>query len=136
MCSFSCSYKIFMEQELKLPNHNRRVVFCQWLLHFSHRTPKVLYQVYFSDKAWFHLSGYINAQNFRIWSSENPHEYRVIYHCICKRSVYSEPWADFRLSAMATAECYHEFIFSSVTQINKSEQYCYFQQNRACVHSA
>ncbi len=30
-----------------------------------------------SDKAWFHLSGYINEQNVCICSSENPHEYRV-----------------------------------------------------------
>jgi hypothetical protein len=25
------------------------------------------------DEAWFHLSGYINSQNSRIWSAENPH---------------------------------------------------------------
>jgi hypothetical protein len=26
----------------------------------------------FKDEAWFHLSGYINIQNSRIWSAENP----------------------------------------------------------------
>ena len=28
---------------------------------------------FFSDKAWFHLSRYINSQNMRMWSAENPH---------------------------------------------------------------
>ncbi|KAJ8934538.1 hypothetical protein NQ318_012917 [Aromia moschata] len=25
--------------------------------------------------AWFHLSGYVNSQNMRVWSSYNPHFY-------------------------------------------------------------
>jgi len=27
----------------------------------------------FTDEAWFHLSGYVNSQNTRIWAAENPH---------------------------------------------------------------
>lgn len=30
---------------------------------------------YFTDEAWFHLSGYINSQNYRTWATENPHTY-------------------------------------------------------------
>jgi hypothetical protein len=26
---------------------------------------------FFSDEAWFHLSGYVNSQNMRMWSAEN-----------------------------------------------------------------
>jgi hypothetical protein len=29
--------------------------------------------IFFSDEAWFHLQGYINMQNNRYWSSQNPH---------------------------------------------------------------
>jgi len=29
--------------------------------------------VWFSDEAHFHLDGYVNKQNWRIWGSENPH---------------------------------------------------------------
>lgn len=30
---------------------------------------------FFSEKAWLrlHISGYVNSQNTRIWSSDNPH---------------------------------------------------------------
>ena len=29
--------------------------------------------IFFSDEAWFLLSGYVNSQNSRVWSAENPH---------------------------------------------------------------
>jgi hypothetical protein len=31
--------------------------------------------VSYSDEIWFHLSGYVNSQNSRIWSAENPHTF-------------------------------------------------------------
>ncbi|XKL60012.1 hypothetical protein PGB90_001028 [Kerria lacca] len=31
---------------------------------------------FFIDEAWFHLSGYINSQNYRVWSNENPHVFK------------------------------------------------------------
>ena len=34
--------------------------------------PGILDYTWFSDEAWFHLSGYISSQNSRIWASENP----------------------------------------------------------------
>ena len=57
---------------------------CVTILHlqqYSHR----LNLSFFTDEAWFHLSGYVNSQNTRIWAAENPHsvhkksEYVVAY---------------------------------------------------------
>jgi hypothetical protein len=31
--------------------------------------------VFFTDEAWFHLSGYGNSQNYRTWRTENPQNY-------------------------------------------------------------
>jgi hypothetical protein len=33
--------------------------------------------LFFMGEAWFYLSGYINCQNSRIWSAENPHALHV-----------------------------------------------------------
>jgi hypothetical protein len=30
-------------------------------------------KTFYTDEAYFHLSGYVNSQNTRMWSSENPH---------------------------------------------------------------
>jgi hypothetical protein len=52
-------------------DYERRMHFCNWLLWTVHDgvlDPKF---TFFTDKAWFHLSRYINAQNNRYWSSIN-----------------------------------------------------------------
>jgi hypothetical protein len=48
--------------------------FCNLFLQAVHDgvlDPKL---TFFTDKPWFHLSGYINAQNNRYWSSINPRQ--------------------------------------------------------------
>jgi hypothetical protein len=46
--------------------------FCNWFLQAVHDgvlDPKL---TFFTHEAWFHLNGYINAQNNMYWSSINP----------------------------------------------------------------
>jgi len=31
--------------------------------------------MFFTDRAWFHLNGYVNIQNYQTWRTENPHNY-------------------------------------------------------------
>jgi hypothetical protein len=40
----------------------------QYCRHFIQGGIDILDKVFYSDEAWFHLSGYINSQNSRIWS--------------------------------------------------------------------
>jgi hypothetical protein len=55
--------------------------FFNWFLQAVHDgvlDPKL---TFFTDEAWFHLSGYINAQNNRCWSSINPKQtFKVPLH--------------------------------------------------------
>ena len=32
-------------------------------------------KIIFSDETYFDFGGYVNKQNYRIWSTENPHAY-------------------------------------------------------------
>ncbi|PNF32738.1 hypothetical protein B7P43_G11583 [Cryptotermes secundus] len=60
-------YKITSVQELGDVDKGKLVWYCLWFREFVHDNP-------FSDEAWFHLSGYVNAQNSRILASENSRE--------------------------------------------------------------
>ncbi|KZC15025.1 hypothetical protein WN55_08618 [Dufourea novaeangliae] len=67
------AYKVQLVQELKPHDHPMRFRFAQWaedrLIEDEHFYRKII----FSDEAHFHLGGYVNKQNCRIWGSENPH---------------------------------------------------------------
>jgi hypothetical protein len=55
-------YKITQVQVTEECNNRRRMHFCNWFLQAVHDgvlDPKL---TFFTDEAWFHLSGYINAQ--------------------------------------------------------------------------
>jgi hypothetical protein len=101
----------------------------------------VLENVFFSDKAWFHLSGYVNSQNSRFWSSENPHLFHEVpLHfqktgccCVtsCKRIV-----GPIFFSETVTAEKYQEIIMQFISLLNEEEHICWLQQDGATSHTA
>ncbi|KAJ3651965.1 hypothetical protein Zmor_017969 [Zophobas morio] len=59
-------YKISLVQELQPADLRRRVRYCRWF-QANMDDNRILDLSFFSDETWFHLSGYINLQNFRIW---------------------------------------------------------------------
>jgi hypothetical protein len=54
-------------------NYDKRMTYCRWVQTFIDENPGILDYTCFSDEAWFHLSGYVNSQNTRLWGTENPH---------------------------------------------------------------
>lgn len=68
------AYKIQLTQELKPADHGKRCRFAQWVLARQAENENFTKQIIFSDEAHFHLSGYVNKQNCRIWGDENPRE--------------------------------------------------------------
>ncbi len=68
-------YKIQVVHELKPADPGKCIAFCNWLLRYVSRSHSVSDTGFLLDEAWFHLSGYVNAQNYRVWSSINSHQY-------------------------------------------------------------
>lgn len=67
------AYKIQLTQELKLGDHRQRREFVNWVLENNQNDDNFVNKIIFSDEAHFHLNGYVNKQNCRIWGLENPH---------------------------------------------------------------
>jgi hypothetical protein len=67
-------YKITQVQVIEEGDYGRRTQFFNWFFQAVHDgvlNPKL---IFFTDEAWFHLSGYINYQKNRYWSSINPRQ--------------------------------------------------------------
>ena len=71
------AYKVQLTQELKPADHQQRRVFVNWVLKMHENEPDFHRKIIMSDDAHFHLGGYVNKQNCRIWGSENP---KMIFH--------------------------------------------------------
>jgi hypothetical protein len=95
----------------------------------------------FSDEAWFHLSGYINSQNCRIWASENPnaiheeplHSKKIGVWCGISRQRIIGPIFDTTITTAAYLDIFHCF----VNQLDNEElSIGYFQQDGATAHTS
>ncbi len=54
-------------------DYDRHVTYCEWLMNFVQTRHGMLNDVFYSDEAWFQLSGYVNSQNNHLWSVTHPH---------------------------------------------------------------
>jgi len=71
-------YKIRLLQALNEGDREKRLEFCEFVLHKEAEEENFLSHLIFSDEATFHISGKVNRHNVRIWGLEKPHE--VVEH--------------------------------------------------------
>lgn len=72
-------YKLTEVSQLQERDYESRLNYCMWFQNFIYEHGAAILDVtFFTDEAWFHLSGYVNSQNNRLWSSENPHEFHQV----------------------------------------------------------
>jgi hypothetical protein len=57
------AYRFRVVHELKEQDYDKRMTYCHWFQTFNDENPGILDYTWFSDEAWFHLSGYVNSQN-------------------------------------------------------------------------
>ena len=65
-------YKLQTVHKLEEEDNDRRVEMCETLLNHYENDPSILDNIWFTNKAVFHLSGRVNRHNTRIWGTENP----------------------------------------------------------------
>ena len=136
-------YKVTVVQKLQEPDFNRRTHFCDWYVQSVHDgivDPQI---TFFTDEAWFHLSGYVNTQNSRHWAVENPHvihegqrnEQKVGVWCAISASRIVGPifYEGTINSERYIAQILRPF-FSELTEEEKT--FGFFQQDGATAHTA
>jgi hypothetical protein len=67
--------KLTSVHELKERDKMKRVEYCRWFTEvITANAEDILVATFFTNEAWFRLSGYVKRQNRRLWSATNPHE--------------------------------------------------------------
>lgn len=136
------SYKVTVVQKLYPHDYQQRVRYCQWF-NENLNNNDVLDLTFFTDEAWFHLSGYVNSQNYRTWSTENPHEFvetelhplKVgIWIAMSRRRIIGPIFFNETING----ERYRTIILQQFFEqlLDDEIQYGYFQQDGATAHTA
>jgi len=136
-------YKVTAVQELKTAAHEKRIRYSEWLTNFNQmKTVDILDVTFFTDEDWFHLSGYVNTQNTRLWLSENPHALHEkplhdqklgVWVAISRRRIVGSLFFKETVNSKHYCSMPHDFI----GLLEEDEiTYSWFQQDGATVHTA
>jgi hypothetical protein len=137
-------YKLSVVPQMKEIDHHSRVNYCTWFQNFlANEGEQILDVTFFTDEAWFHLSGYVNSQNNRLWSNENPHEFhqvplhdqKVGVWCAISRMRIIGP---IFFNGIINAELYRTNILDHfIEHLSEREiEQAWFQQDGATAHTA
>jgi hypothetical protein len=136
------AYRFRVVQELKQQDYDKRMTYCCWFQTFIDENPGILDYVWFSDDTWFHLSGYVNSQNTRLWGSENPHalfeetlhSQKVGVFCaLSQRRIIGPMFFDTTVTSQMYIELFREF----VNQLDDQElTLSYYQQYGDTSHTS
>lgn len=136
------AYHVRSVQELKEPDKEKRLLYCRWFRTFVDTNNIVqLDRVFFTDEAWFHLSGYVNSQNTRIWSTENPHVFHETpLHClkigvwcaVSRRRIVGPIFYEGTVNSIV----YQDIITQFISLLENDERYCWLQQDGATCHTS
>ncbi|QQP49937.1 Putative DD41D transposase [Caligus rogercresseyi] len=143
------AYKIQLLQELKPNDLPQRLMFGEWALEQLDENPLFYRKIVFSDEAHFWLNGYVNKQNCRIWSDEQPHAINELPMHPEKTTVWCGLWAggiigpfffkdDRGRNVTVNGERYramiHDFFLPQLAELNLVNMW--FQQDGATCHTA
>ena len=122
-------------------DYAKRVNYCRWFKNLIRCNTGVLDQVFFTDEVWFHLSVYINSQNYGTSRTENPHNYTEnplhpqkigVWCAISRRRIIGPLFFETSINA----EAYQELIQQFIALLQVDERNCWLQQDNATAHTA
>jgi transposase len=134
-------YKVQVVHELLPGDHEARVHYCEWITDVVEHEEDFLDRCFFSDEAWFELSGYVNSQNSRYWSTDNPH----LLHNHPLHPVKVGVWAAMTrrrifftfFNVIVNSEVYKSFIDQLVPTFSEDEvMRGWLQQDGATAHTS
>jgi len=100
------------------------------------RGKDVFDKVYYSDEAWFHLSGHVNFQNNRYWTRENPHGFEEtslhsqkigVWCGISRKKIIGPIFFD----AIVNSQVYQDILMRLIAMLDEDERFIWFQQDGA-----
>ncbi|PNF24616.1 hypothetical protein B7P43_G03069 [Cryptotermes secundus] len=129
-------YKMVVVQELSPHDFQNRITACEALLETL--PPDAL--VFFSDEAHFHLFGYVNKQNMRYWSANNPrelherplHSNKVTVWCALSRVGVIGPY--FTVNSQQYVDMVKFFFEQALEEMHLGN--IWFQQDGTMAHTA
>lgn len=107
-------YKVQSVHQLLPVDHQTRVTYAQAILNLENEVDDFSTKIIMSDEAHFHLSGYVNKQNYRFWGTENP------------RVMHEEPLHPLKVTAWCAVHAggvIGPFFFFSRTLLVKRQQW-------------
>lgn len=136
-------YKVTVVHELRPLDNEKRITFCNWVLHNIVDGIVDPQLIIFSDEAWFHLNGHVASQNNRYWSTENPHLIHEIPLHDAKVGVWCAITAQRIIGPIffnetVNSERYRANILAPFFQLlsHYERENGYFQQDSATAHTA
>lgn len=143
-------YKIQITQKLHENDYQARLTYAERMLT-TFSTETRLQNVFFSDEAHFHLGGYVNKQNFRYWSSENPkelhqqplHKDKVTVWCAISGKGIIGPYffennrgQTITVTSERYCEMINSFLRNELRNSSIANRNSWFQQDGATAHTA
>lgn len=137
-------YKMMLVHQLNANDWASRKAACEVILENVHQDAIIL----FSDEAHFHLTGFVNKQNYRFWADNNPrqilqkplHSQYVTVWCAVSKFGIIGPYFFEELNRRVTVTSHryvnmlNEFLRPKLNEFQGHE--IWFQQDGATAHTA
>nr|CAH7733486.1 unnamed protein product [Callosobruchus chinensis] len=140
-------YKIQLVQQLQPQDYAQRLNFARRFQQLAREERDFVNRLIMSDEAHFHLNGFVNTQNCRMWGTKNPrsihqhplHPVKCTVWCAVTSQRIIGPYffeTDDGNAVTVTGERYREMIQTFLIQAIRNEPELWFQQDGATPHTA